>query len=342
MNSILLNTDERCQMRNGDIQLNKELFLKVDSSLTFSVNTQIKEQLKWLIGIGQILPGDMLPSANQLADLLGLNRNTVNLVYNQLRDEGFVTMQKGRGTQVMDNKKIEDLQMHRQPMHQLVMKTIEEAKAKGIPLEQFFTASLAYILLHHTNAPDRLRIVFVECKEHDHLFYRNEIMRVTNAEVKSVFLEDLSSTESVLIEALEYSNIIITTLNHSDEVKKIFSRYERKVLVIGATVDMSLLLEVSKLKPGSEVSFVCLGKAGGQWMAGSLQDAGITQIQSYAIGIDNRDLLIETLEHSDKVYASAAVYTELKLLAPDKVGFYPMVLEKSSKNLLKEISKADD
>ncbi|RCW49470.1 GntR family transcriptional regulator [Paenibacillus prosopidis] len=318
-----------------------ELVLKVDSGLTFSVNTQIKEQLKWLIGIGQILPGDMLPSANQMADLLSLNRNTVNLVYNQLRDEGYVSMHKGRGTQVMDNKKIEELQMQRQPMHQLVTKTIEEATEKGIPLEQFFTASLAYILLH-TNVPYRLRIVFVECKEHDHLFYRNEIVRVTNAEVKTVFLEDLTSTESLMLEALEYSNVMITTLNHADEVKKIFSRYEKKVLVIGATIDMSLLLEISKLKPGSEVSFVCLGKAGGQWMARSIQEAGITQIQSNAIGIDNREQLIETIEHSDKVYASAAVYTELKSLAPDKVGFYPMVLEKSSENLLKEISKTDN
>lgn len=322
--------------------MNRELFLKVDSGLTFSVNTQIKEQLKWLIGIGQILPGDMLPSANQMADLLGLNRNTVNLVYNQMRDEGFLSMQKGRGTQVMNNKRIEELQLQRQPMHQLVTKTIEEVTEKGIPLEQFFTAGLAYILLHHTNAPERLRIVFVECKEHDHLFYRNEIVRVTNAEVKSVFLEDLTSTESLILEALEYSNVIITTLNHSDEVKKLFSRYEKKVLVIGATIDMSLLLEVSKLKPGSEVSFVCLGKAGGQWMASSLRGAGITQIQTHAIGIDNREQLIETIEHSDKVYASAAVYTELKSLAPDKVEFYPMVLEKSSENLLKEISNTDN
>ncbi|AKG33322.1 hypothetical protein VK70_00775 [Paenibacillus durus ATCC 35681] len=33
--------------------------------------------------------------------------------------------------------------------------------------------------------------------------------------------------------------------------------------VIGATIEMPLLLEISKLKSGSKVSFVCLGKAGG-------------------------------------------------------------------------------
>lgn len=76
-------------------------------------------------------------------------------------------------------------------------------------------------------------------------------------------------------------------------------------------------------------------------MAESLKDAGITQIQGHSMGIGNREQLMETIGQSDKVYASAAVYQELKALAPEKVAFYPMVLEKSSENLLKEFSKKD-
>ncbi|MBW7456203.1 winged helix-turn-helix domain-containing protein, partial [Paenibacillus sepulcri] len=82
--------------------MRNKICLQVDHRLTFSVNTQIKEQLKWLIGTGQIETGDMLPAASQLAATLGLNRNTVNWVYTQLRDEGLVSMQKGKGTQVLD------------------------------------------------------------------------------------------------------------------------------------------------------------------------------------------------------------------------------------------------
>ncbi|SDI95166.1 GntR family transcriptional regulator [Paenibacillus naphthalenovorans] len=320
--------------------MDNDILLKVDPNLTFCINTQIKEQLKWLIGIEKIKTGEMLPPANQMADLLGINRNTVNLVYNQLRDEGYVSIQKGRGTQVIDSAKIKELQKMRQPMHELVTKTIAEAEARGIPLTEFFTASLAYILLHHQTPTDQLRLLFVECKGHDHTFYRDEIKRVTGAEIKTVFLEDLLTTESVTIEALDYSNVVVTTLNHSDEVKKLFARYQKNVLTIGATIEMPLLLQIAQLKPGSQVSFVCLGKAGGQWMASRVQDANITHIQSHAIGIDDEALLTENIEKSDKVYASAAVYSELKALAPDKVELYPMVLEKSSENLLQEFAKS--
>ncbi|BCG60019.1 hypothetical protein [Paenibacillus sp. URB8-2] len=186
-----------------------------------------------------------------------------------------------------------------------------------------------------------MRIVFIECKEHDHLFYRKEIERITNAEVTTVFFEDLASTESATTDALEHSNAIVTTLNHADEVKKLLSPYKKIIHVIGATIEMPLVLEISKLKSGSKVSFVCLGKAGGQWMARNIHDAGITQIESQAIGIDHRDQLLKIIKYSDKVYASAAVFTELKSLAPDKVEMYPMVLEKSSENILTEISEKD-
>lgn len=320
--------------------MDKELQLKTDSNLNFSVNTQLKEQLKWLIGLNTIAPGDMLPSANQLADALELNRNTVNLVYTQLRDEGLLSMHKGRGTQVMNNAKIEELRKSRQAMQQVAVKVMEEAAAHKIPLTDFFAAGLAYALLQNNAATERTQIAFIECREHDHFFYRDEISRVTKAEVITISLEELAAQTSPAVEILEQASAVITTLNHADEVKKLLAdaNYDKPVHVIGATIAMPLLLEIATCQPGSKVSFVCLGKAGGQWMARNIRDAGITQIESLAVGVDNRPQLLEMLDYSDKVYASAAVYEELKALAPEKVSLYPMVLEKSSENMLMSIA----
>jgi DNA-binding transcriptional regulator YhcF (GntR family) len=315
-----------------------DLLLKVDPDLSFSINTQIKEQLKWLIGTGHIQPGDMLPSASQLADLLGLNRNTINWVYNQLRDEGLVTMQKGRGTQVTNGVEIEQLRRERLPMERVLTKLIEEATAEGIHLNAFFIASLAYILLRYKQPSEHKRILFIECKGHDHLFYRGEIERVTGGDVKTVFLEDLLPEGNEMSEAIHHSNVLVTTLNHAEEVRKLCSRYDKKVLVIGATVDTAFLLEIARLKPDTIVSFVCLGKPGGEWMANRVRDAGITQIRPDVLGLDERERLSNALEGSDKIYASSAVFPKLKALVSDKVVLYPMMLEKSSENLLQEIT----
>lgn len=318
-----------------------DLFLKVDPDLSFSINTQIKEQLKWLIGIGHINPGDILPSASQLADILGINRNTVNWVYNQLRDEGLVTMQKGRGTQVTSGLEIEQLRRKRLPMQLILTRTVEDVLKDGFDLNDFFVASLAFILLYNKQSSERVRIVFVECKGHDHPFYHREIERITGGDVRTMFLEDLLLEDVLMTEATHSSDVIITTLNHADEVKKLFARYDKKVLVIGATVDTSFLLEIARLKPDTKVSFVCLGKSGGEWMASRVNDAGITQIRSDVIGLDEPEQLGDILDRSDKIYASAAVFSELKKMAPDKVDLYPMLLEKSSENLLQEILRTD-
>ncbi|WP_164779544.1 GntR family transcriptional regulator [Paenibacillus kobensis] len=318
----------------------KELLVKADSRLNFSVNTQLKEQLKWLIGLGNIAPGDMLPSANLMADQLGLNRNTVNLVYTQLRDEGLLSMHKGRGTQVMDNEQVGQLRKNREAMQQLAVKAMEEAAAQRIPLADFFVAGLAYVLLNETETAPRMRIVFIECREHDHPFYRQQIERITNAEVATVYIEDLNAMEKASIEAIGHANVIVTTLNHADEVKQRLASYKKTIHVIGATIEMPLLVEISKMKPGSKVSFVCLGKAGGQWMARNVHEAGLMQIESEAVGIDNRKELAKSIQQADKVYASAAVFEELRTMASDKVELYPMVLEKSSVNMLADLSHA--
>lgn len=318
--------------------IGKETWLQVDHELTFNVNTQIKEQLKWLIGTGQIAPGDMLPAASQLADELGLNRNTINWVYNQLRDEGLVTMQKGRGTHVQDGPLLQQLVNERLPMHSLIEQVIETSRSANIDLQSFFMAGLAYTLLQEPQKSRRLRVLFIECQGHDHLFYRQAIEQATHGEVQVFFLEEAEGNEQLLAEAVNQNDLVITTLNHSEEVKALLAAQHCKPVVIGATVDTAALLEIAKLRQGSKVAFVCLGKSGGEWMARRIQDAGIRQIHCETIGWDESEGQLDRYRDLDKIYASAAVFPALHELMPDKVELFPMTLEKSSENLLHDLA----
>jgi DNA-binding transcriptional regulator YhcF (GntR family) len=316
----------------------QDFILQVDHELTFNVNTQIKEQLKWLIGIGHIAVGDMLPSASQLAEELGLNRNTINWVYTQLREEGLVTMQKGRGTQVVEGHAVQQLRKERIPMQAILENVIQEAESEKIDLQQLFMASLAYSLLHNPRSSNRLRILFIECKGHDHLFYHQSIEEATHGEVETVFLEDWHQREQDIIDAIKRNYVIVTTLNHADEVKALLSTHSHKIIVIGATVDTSALLEIAQLQRGTAVAFACLGKTGGEWMASRVQEAGIQHLHYEIIGWNEQKQALNSYQHLDKIFASAAVYPEMKKLIPDKVELFPMRLEKSSDNLLHDIS----
>ncbi|MBM7566632.1 GntR family transcriptional regulator [Paenibacillus sacheonensis] len=316
----------------------KNYLLQVDPQLTFSVNTQIKDQLKWLIGMGQLEVGDMLPSTSHLADELELNRNTINWVYSQLRDEGLVTMQKGRGTQIAGGSRTRSLVEERKSMQRLIDDTIREASAAGMDLKSFFMAGLAYTLLQPPRPTGKLRILLVECQGHDHPFYRSRIEQATGGEVEMLFLDEGSPGDAAVREAALRCDAIVATLNHAEEAKALFARHDRKVIVIGAAVEPSLLLAIANLKQGSRVAFVCLGRIGGEWMASRIREAGIQALHTEVIGMNERERLNEAARSFDKIYASDAVYSELKNLAPGKTELFPMKLEQSSANLLEEIA----
>ncbi|MFC4809707.1 GntR family transcriptional regulator [Paenibacillus sp. GCM10023250] len=320
--------------------IHKNLMLKIDPNLTFGVNTQIKEQLKWLIGTRKIEPGDMLPAASQLADDLLLNRNTVNWVYNQLRDEGLVTIHKGRGTIVTRGPEVQKLQNEREPMYRLFIETIDSAKKEAIDLQSFFMAGLAFVLLQETAMNQPKRIVFVECGEHDYLFYQSEIQRITGCEVTVLFIEQLEREQLAVSDLLSPSDILITTVNHADSLRKIMGGHDYHIHVIGATIDPQTLLSLAKLSEGTQVTFACLGKIGGEWMSSRVQDAGIHHIQVHSVGVHDEgfEQELDVTRQSDIVYASSAVFQQIRSVIPDKVVLYPMRLETSSEALLKELS----
>ncbi|WP_028547782.1 GntR family transcriptional regulator [Paenibacillus sp. UNC451MF] len=316
--------------------MDRPFVLRVDPELSYSINIQIKEQLKWFIGTGKMKPGDMLPSAGELAETLHVNRNTINSVYTQLRDEGIVSVQKGKGTQIIDSAQTAELIESRKSMYELWTRMIQEAAERKMDLDDFAVAGMAYVQLLGHVQDDKPTLLFIECREHDYPFYRNEIIRLTGATVNCFYLEDLTKASSILEELIHQADTVLTTLNHAEEVRGLVGA-RKQVITLGATVDFGVLMDVAKRSKGSQVGFVCLGLKGGQWMAQKAADAGIEHIVSVPLGMNDEVKLRELIKQADKLYASSAVYDELKHLAPDKVAAYPLVLEKSSEELLKNL-----
>ena len=58
---------------------------------------QIHSQLVQWVSQGRLTPGIRLPATRKLSEMLGVSRNTVSAVFDQLRAEGFIESQVGRG-----------------------------------------------------------------------------------------------------------------------------------------------------------------------------------------------------------------------------------------------------
>ncbi|WP_244816288.1 PLP-dependent aminotransferase family protein [Caballeronia sp. Lep1P3] len=78
------------------------LSTRLDRALEAPVYRQVLELMQQAILTGQLAPGTKLPSSRTLALDLGIARNTVLHVYEQLTAEGYVTSTTGSGTYVAD------------------------------------------------------------------------------------------------------------------------------------------------------------------------------------------------------------------------------------------------
>jgi GntR family transcriptional regulator/MocR family aminotransferase len=70
---------------------------------TMSMHKQLTMALKDAIQSGRLAPGQMLPSSRELAQSLGLSRDTIVRSYDDLSSQGFIQMKTARGTFVSLN-----------------------------------------------------------------------------------------------------------------------------------------------------------------------------------------------------------------------------------------------
>ena len=71
---------------------------------------QIGQNVRALLARAELMPGDKLPSARDLAQRLGVNPNTVVHAYSQLEADGVIETKRGLGTFVREDAPVTVMQ----------------------------------------------------------------------------------------------------------------------------------------------------------------------------------------------------------------------------------------
>lgn len=92
---------------------------------------QIVHQVKHAVRLGQVKPGDQLPTVREVVVMLTVNPNTVLKAYRELEHEGLVTSRPGTGTFVkrsLGEVSLATLALYRRKLHRWV----SEARVAGL------------------------------------------------------------------------------------------------------------------------------------------------------------------------------------------------------------------
>jgi GntR family transcriptional regulator len=74
--------------------------VRIDRSDQRTLHEQVAAEIRHAISNGEAAPGERLPPAKDFAKVIGVNTNTVLRALHQLREEGIVEFQQGRGITV--------------------------------------------------------------------------------------------------------------------------------------------------------------------------------------------------------------------------------------------------
>lgn len=217
------------------------MLFTIDPHSPLPIHIQIKEQIKWLIGKDLLRPGDTLPSTNQLAEQLSINRNTIQGVYAQLKEEGLLLMKKGRGTQVAGEAQITRFKTQN-PHLTFVEQMIEEAHKSNFKIDDVLLSGLAYVQLFGQRNKPKLRYLFIECRESSCIFYLDEIKRLTSAEIQTIDISSLP--QEALLEAIQNADVIVTRNDLAEKMRIFADDAKKTVISVGSVNDVSLLLNM--------------------------------------------------------------------------------------------------
>ena len=70
------------------------MVLNLDFNSDKSIYVQIKEEITKAIASGELKINESLPSVRSMAENIGVNLHTVNKSYNELKEEGFLNIDR--------------------------------------------------------------------------------------------------------------------------------------------------------------------------------------------------------------------------------------------------------
>lgn len=226
-----------------------ELDFRIDTNLDIPIYQQLVDTIRFAARKETLLPGQKLPTVQELSQKLGIARGTIKRAYDELERMGLVEKVQGRGTFLccqsepsgsrkeramvaIDNlfQQLEDMGLSKSEIHIFV----------GLRLRQLAEQETA------------VRVAVIECN-HENLTYMSEQLRhIPGVDLYSYLLESVRQYPYKLEEDFD---LVVTTASHAEYVRSILPNKAR-IARVALRPSVTFFHEVMKLKPGKRLGIL--------------------------------------------------------------------------------------
>jgi DNA-binding transcriptional regulator YhcF (GntR family) len=251
-----------------------EVQFSVSRTLGVPLVTQIRDQIRGSIAAGDLRPGERLPPVRQLAEFLGINRNTVAQAYRLLENDGHVITRAGGGTMVAGDPGA-PAPVASDQLLAIVLEAFRQARAAGFSVREF--ADLASYTSAHDATPAH-RIVVIDDYQGELDFVCATIRRtLPGSDVDALLVTELQAADPVnLRQRLSAVDCALVAFYCLETVRPLLADVGVPVVAAGIGPTLSALRRISEECAGKRVAIVCTEPNGPEHMEAALRRAGIT------------------------------------------------------------------
>jgi GntR family transcriptional regulator len=262
---------------------------------------QLKEKIRQQAESGSWSPGFKLPTERELANLLGISRNTVSQAYTELETEGILACVQGKGTFLAeaDPVSLSASRIHR--LEEIIDTALGHALQEGFTCEEFSSLAVA-VAERRSNLLSQVRIVFVECNREQVDYFAKQLELGSGVSISALVLDELEAGTEKSQEILQAVDMVVTTFFHEDEVRRLVPP-DKRVLAVALDPQLETIVRIARIPRGSKLGLVCISPTFAEKVQRSIQDAGIEHVPVIST-LTHGEPLADVIEKSDVILVS--------------------------------------
>lgn len=288
--------------------------IDIQKKSPLTIKEQIKGQIRIHIESGDLVQGQMLPSARDLGNILNVNRNTVHSAYKALADEGWVYIVKGSGTYVSAKKVA--------PHTDLLKRVYDDAMKNARDLG-FSASHIRQYFLDRLSTPDshlrERRILVVDCNDEAIEEMAAAIHAEMTVGIERARIQELESDPQKAYQTLQGIDLVVAGFNHVEEFHRALPACPVEVVGVVLKPDVKLMNELLRLPAGTHVGFSCVNQRSTETVHRSLPVGKRSSLSLMCAGLDHPERVREMAAQCDVIFATEYVYDAVaEMMSPDQ------------------------
>lgn len=278
--------------------------LSINRKSGIPIYIQVKEQIREYIQKGIWEHGFKLPTERDMAEALGVSRNTISAAYKDLEAEGYLISQQGRGTFVDDIVSVKHTEGYKEELIKIIDDAIDHALQMGFEIDEFIVTS-------HIRAKakkevlNKIQVAFIECNYEQLDYFCHQLHLGAGTMMIPILLEDFKNNPEEIKRKINTADIVVTTFLHIDEVKSLIADDSIEVLGISLDPQLETIVKIAKIPHGKRIGLLCISDNFARKVIMTIENAGIDTIKDIEIITSNSDSdLLNLVQSCDAIITS--------------------------------------